>query len=155
MLRRFDFYKTTGDGIILTDYGHSPESINHLLEELKTIFPGKKVHLIFQPHLYSRTHNFFDSFVEALSKSHRISLIDIYPARERQEDWQNLVSSKMLYDKLATIHPDVYYAGESKHIASKMQNKIDEQEITCFIGAGDMDFYYPGLFEKLGAKSLF
>lgn len=155
MLRRFDLYKTNKQGIILTDYGHSPESITHIIKELKTIFPDRKLHLIFQPHLFSRTYNFFNDFVTALKNADRISLIDIYPAREHKADWENKVSSSQLAESLSKVNNNVYYAGESASIYKNMLNKIDENEITCFLGAGDMDLYYSEIFEKLGAESYF
>ena len=85
MVRRFDLFKTKDNDIIITDYGHSPESINTVLKEIRSIFKEKKVHLIFQPHLFSRTFNFFNEFVMELKEADKITLIDIYPARERAE----------------------------------------------------------------------
>jgi UDP-N-acetylmuramate--alanine ligase len=151
MERRFDVYKTPQGGVIITDYGHSPESLNHIISEIRSTFPGKKVHLVFQPHLFSRTFNFFDDFINALNKSDRISLIDIYPAREKEEDWTDKVTSFMLYEHLNKIHTDVFYAGKSRDIYQNIINRIDENDVTCFIGAGDMNLYYGGIFKELNA----
>ncbi|MBN2546453.1 MAG: hypothetical protein JXB50_11700 [Spirochaetes bacterium] len=142
MIRRFDVYKTKNNGTIITDYGHSPESINNIVNEIRTIYKGKIIHLIFQPHLYSRTFNFFKDFIKALSNADRVTLIDIYPAREISEDWQDKISSLMLYEALKKMGIEVYYAGKSSDISKNLINKISENEINCFIGAGDMDQYY-------------
>lgn len=155
MVRRFDLYKTKNNGIFITDYGHSPESLNHIIMEIKAIFPDKKLHMVFQPHLFSRTFNFFEEFVEALKKSDRVSLIDIYPAREKEEDWNDKISSAMIYKELLKVKKDVFYAGKSKDIPKNLINKIDEKEITCFIGAGDMDLYFNELFKFFKAESYF
>jgi UDP-N-acetylmuramate-alanine ligase len=153
MERRFDVYKTPNNGVIITDYGHSPESINHIIGEMRNAFPGRKVHLVFQPHLFSRTLNFFGDFVSALNKSDRISLIDIYPAREKAKDWENKVSSFMLYERLKNTHNDVFYAGKSCDIFRNVFNRIDEKDATCFIGAGDMNLYYGKILEELRASN--
>ncbi|OHD44882.1 MAG: hypothetical protein A2086_13205 [Spirochaetes bacterium GWD1_27_9] len=155
MVRRFDLYKTKNNGIFVTDYGHSPESVNHIIKEIKTIFSDKKLHLVFQPHLFSRTYNFFNEFVESLGKADKISLIDIYPAREKEEDWLDKISSYKIYEKLSLLKKNVFYAGKSKDIATALSNKIDESEVTCFIGAGDMDLYFPALFDKFEANGYF
>ena len=155
MVRRFDLYKTGNNGIFITDYGHSPESIDHITKEIKSIFKDRKIHIIFQPHLFSRTYNFFDKFVEALKKADRVSLIDIYPARENPAEWENKVSSFAMYKKLKETGTDVYYAGKAGEINKNLHDKIDESEVSCFIGAGDMDLYYPELFEAFGTESYF
>ncbi len=155
MVRRFEIFTTPNNGIIITDYGHSPESINHVTEEIRNIFKGKKLHTIFQPHLFSRTYNFFYQFIEALKKSDRISLIEIYPAREKEEEWKDKVSSYKMYEELKKLGCNVYYAGKSSEIYSNLINKIDENEVTCFIGAGDMDMYYDKILKELKAKDFF
>ncbi len=155
MVRRFDVFKTKNNGVIITDYGHSPESIRTIVGEIRNIFKNKKIHLIFQPHLFSRTFNFFNEFIVELGKADRISLVDIYPARERHEDWDDKINSMMLYDKLRLEGKNVYYAGKSMEIAEALKGKISEDEVTCFIGAGDMDQYYPAILKFFEAKSFF
>ncbi|HPO49782.1 MAG TPA: Mur ligase family protein [Spirochaetota bacterium] len=148
MVRRFDVSRTKNDGIFITDYGHSPESLNHIIDEIKNIYKDRKLHTIFQPHLFSRTLNFFTGFTEALKKSDRVSLIDIYPAREKESEWKDKISVENLYDALKKSGSNVFYAGKSCEIEKTLTDKIDESEVTLFIGAGDMDLYYPKIFEK-------
>ena len=151
MIRRFSIYKTKNGGVIITDYGHSPESLNHIIEEIRTLFPNKRLHIIFQPHLFSRTYNFFDEFIYALSKADKTTLIEVYPARENRQDWIEKVSSYKIYEKLKNLGKISYYGGEAKDIIN-IYDKIDENDINCFIGAGDMDFYYQELFDKFETK---
>ncbi len=153
MVRRFDLFKTKNNGIIITDYGHSPESINQIIKEIRSIFKDKKIHLIFQPHLFSRTYNFFNEFVNELKNADRVSIVDIYPAREDPRLWEEKISSYMIYEKLKKTGIDVYYAGKSIEIFNNLVDKIDEKETTCFIGAGDMDQYYNKLLDFFHAKS--
>lgn len=155
MVRRFELFKTKNNGIIITDYGHSPESINNIIKEIRNIFPNRKVHTIFQPHLFSRTHKFFDEFIDALRKSDKISLIEIYGAREKEEDWIDKVSSYKMYDTLKKIGASVYYAGRSNEIYNNIIDKINKDEVTSFIGAGDMDLYYDRILKELEAKDFF
>jgi UDP-N-acetylmuramate--alanine ligase len=155
MVRRFDIYKTKNNGIIITDYGHSPESIRTIVGEIRNIFKDKKLHLVFQPHLFSRTYNFFNEFIEELGKADRISLIDIYPAREKIEDWDKKINSFMIYENLKKNGCNVFYAGKSSNIPESLKDKINDNEITCFIGAGDMDIYYPVILHQHGVTSYF
>lgn len=148
MVRRFDVTKTKGKGAIITDYGHSPESINCIVSELRNIYKDKRIHLIFQPHLFSRTYNFFDDFILALKKADKMSIVDIYPAREREEEWKEKVSSEMLYEKLKRSGAEVFFVGDRANIYDKLIDKIDPDEATCFIGAGDMDLYYDKLIRN-------
>ena len=152
MVRRFDVTKTTGKGVIITDYGHSPESISHIMKELKTIYKGMKLHFVFQPHLFSRTFAFADGFAESLAPADKISLIDIYPAREHIEDWADKISSSMLADKIRPLNPNVEYIGAARDIYTNLHNKLNADEVTCFIGAGDMDAYYGKLIDELKKK---
>ena len=148
MVRRFDVYKTKGCGAFITDYGHSPEAINHIISEVKTIFKDKKLHTVFQPHLYSRTYNFLNEFGDALTNSDRVTLVDIYPAREKESDWKDKISIQDLFNKIKEKKDEVFLAGKSSEIYETLTPKIDEREVTLFIGAGDIDLYYPKIFEK-------
>ncbi len=126
---------------------------DQIIKEIRSIFKDKKIHLIFQPHLFSRTYNFFNEFVNELKNADRVSIVDIYPAREDPRLWEEKISSYMIYEKLKKTGIDVYYAGKSIEIFNNLVDKIDEKETTCFIGAGDMDQYYNKLLDFFHAKS--
>lgn len=151
--RRFDMFTFGKDGVIFTDYGHSPSSIRQVVKEIRNLFPNKKIHLVFQPHLFSRTYNFLDEFLVEYSKVDKVSLVDIYPAREKKEDWEDKISSKMLEEKLRKAGIDATYIGESKDVDKSLDGKVIDGEVTLFMGAGDMDKSYVKLLEKIGAKN--
>lgn len=155
MVRRFDVYKSRMGGVLITDYGHSPESIRHIICEIRNIFSGRKLHIVFHPHLFSRTANFFNEFAVELAKADRISLLDIYPARENPDLWAAKVSSQKLAHEIAKTNPSVFYAGAADKIYDSLLDKIDENEVTCFIGAGNMDLYYGKILESLGCTNWF
>lgn len=145
MKRRFDVCGKKP--VFITDYGHSPESIRHIIGEIRNIYPQQKLHLIFQPHLFSRTFNFLDDFASALAAADKVSLIDIYPAREKKEEWAERVSSEMLAEKTVLLNPNTEYCGSPQDIAENLKDKIDVNDVVCLMGAGDMDRYYGRLMD--------
>ena len=151
MKRRFDVCGTKP--VFITDYGHSPESIRHIIGEIRTVFPQRKLHMIFQPHLFSRTYNFLDDFASALAAADKISLIDIYPAREKKEEWENRVSSEMLAKKTAAFNSNTKYCGSPQMIAENLRDSIDTDDVVCLMGAGDMDRYYGELIGYFNKES--
>ncbi len=153
MVRRFDVYKTiNGKGRIITDYGHSPESIEHIVTETRQIFGKTPIHLIFHPHLYSRTYNFFNDFVRVLSNADKITILDIYPAREKSIEWEEKVKSLDLINAVKQKNSNVFYGGKPEEISENLSGQIDVNEITIFIGAGNMDLYYMPLIKSYTIK---
>jgi UDP-N-acetylmuramate--alanine ligase len=155
MVRRFDMFKTSQGGVFITDYGHSPAAVTTIISQVRQLFPGRRLHMVFQPHLFSRTFNFFDEFVESLALADRVTLVDIYPAREDPVQWVNRVSSLDLCEALQKKGVTVVYAGHSSGIQETINGIIDLDDVTCFMGAGDMDRYYTALFEKFEVVSYF
>ncbi|HSI89812.1 MAG TPA: UDP-N-acetylmuramate--L-alanine ligase, partial [Adhaeribacter sp.] len=81
--RRFEFVYEGKNKVYIDDYAHHPTEIEAFVRSLKALFPEKKIKLIFQPHLFSRTRDFADGFAQSLSAAHEVVLLDIYPAREK------------------------------------------------------------------------
>lgn len=129
--------------IYIDDYAHHPTEINAVVGSIKTFYPEKKLLVVFQPHLFSRTRDFVDGFAESLSKSDELILLDIYPARELQENFEG-VTSDWLLEKVAL---------EKKEISSLSEafNKIKEKEfdILLTVGAGNIDTLYDPICEWL------
>ncbi|MBO7378392.1 MAG: UDP-N-acetylmuramate--L-alanine ligase [Bacteroidales bacterium] len=96
--RRFDFYIKRPDLVVMDDYAHHPDEIRASLTSVARLFEGRKVTVVFQPHLYSRTHDLIDGFAEALSLPQRTILLPIYPAREQPIPG---VTSEWLLEKIA------------------------------------------------------
>lgn len=80
--RRFEYYVRTPSLVYIDDYAHHPVELNALLDSVKELYPNLKITLLFQPHLFSRTRDFWDEFIAVFSKADCLWLMDIYPARE-------------------------------------------------------------------------
>lgn len=80
--RRFEYHLREESKVLIEDYAHHPTEINALIDSVEELYPGRKVTLVFQPHLYSRTRDFMDGFAQALSRVDQCFLLPIYPARE-------------------------------------------------------------------------
>lgn len=128
--RRYDLH-AKGKYVYIDDYAHHPEEIKATLIATKELFPNKKITVVFQPHLYSRTRDFASEFGDALSLAEEVLLLDIYPARELPIEG---VDSKMLLDKISECE---------KSLVSKV-DLVEElinpkRELLLTLGAGDID----------------
>ena len=80
--RRFECYINTPTAVYIDDYAHHPEELRAAIVSIKGMFPGRRLTIAFQPHLYTRTRDFYKEFAEALSLADEVLLLPIYPARE-------------------------------------------------------------------------
>ena len=129
--RRFDVRVKNERHCYIDDYAHHPEEIRSCLTAVKDSFPRKKLTLVFQPHLFSRTRDFMDSFAEVLALADTLILLDIYPARERPIEG---ITSQALLDSIQLA---------DKRLCSKSElvNLIENErpELLVTMGAGDID----------------
>lgn len=95
--RRFDFRVRRPDMVYLSDYAHHPAEIKQSVLSIKQLYEGRRIKVIFQPHLYTRTRDFYQEFADALSIVDDIVIVDIYPAREKPIPG---VTSDLIYDNL-------------------------------------------------------
>ncbi|MBR6128183.1 MAG: UDP-N-acetylmuramate--L-alanine ligase [Bacteroidaceae bacterium] len=95
--RRFDFHIKTDRMVYLSDYAHHPNEIRCSVESLRELYSGRRIKAIFQPHLYTRTRDFYREFADALSLLDDVCIVDIYPAREEPIPG---VTSALIYDNL-------------------------------------------------------
>lgn len=138
--RRFDIRINNEKHCYIDDYAHHPEEIKACLKAVRAAFPGQKLTLVFQPHLYSRTRDFMDEFAQILSLADELILLDIYPARELPIEG---ITSKALLDKVTL--PDKKLC-KKEELISLIDNEKPALLVT--MGAGDIDrFVEP--FEKL------
>lgn len=142
--RRFEYIVKTGDVVYIDDYAHHPEELAALIRSAKTLFPGKRCVVAFQPHLFSRTRDFADGFARSLDMADEVLLLDIYPAREQPIDG---VSVQTIADRMGnpnhTILPKeglVKYAAEAP------------VELLITAGAGDIDKLVAPLKDALQHK---
>lgn len=143
--RRFDFQLKTDKIVFLSDYAHHPEEIRKSLESLREVFAGRKLTAIFQPHLYSRTRDFYKAFAESLSLLDELILLDIYPARELPIEG---VSSQLIFDHVApTVKKRMATRAELPAIVAQ-----EDMDVLVVLGAGDVDTDVPMLADLLKKK---
>lgn len=144
--RRFDFKIKNDKHVLLSDYGHHPKEVLQSAKSLKELFPNRKITAIFQPHLYTRTRDFYQDFAHALSNFDEVVLTEIYPAREVPIEG---VTSKLIYDNLA--------AGVEKHLIEKKDVlefvKQHDTDVLVILGAGNLDNDVPQIAQIINQKS--
>lgn len=130
--RRFDFQIKSDKLVFLTDYAHHPNEIKQCALSLREIYKDKKITALFQPHLYTRTRDFYMDFAENLSLFDKVILTEIYPAREEPIPG---VTSKLIYDNLK---PGVErLLCEKKELPALL--RTEPIEVLALLGAGDLD----------------
>ena len=134
--RRFDFALRNDKYVVISDYAHHPKEIYQSAKSLKQVYNNRTITAIFQPHLYTRTRDFYKDFAAALSQLDEVILCDIYPAREQPIPG---VTSQLIYDCLS---PDV-----KKQMIKKDEVlnfiKSHDTDVLVILGAGDLDNYVP------------
>ena len=134
--RRFDFKLKSDTKAYLSDYAHHPAEIRQSALSIRELYAGRKVTAIFQPHLYSRTQDFYREFADSLSLFDEVILTDIYPAREAPIPG---VTSRLIYDNLAA---NVQKQMISKNdVLATVEAKKNELEVLVTLGAGDIENY--------------
>ena len=88
-----------GDVVLIDDYGHHPTEVRATIKAAKQKYPNKKLVTVFQPHTFSRTQEFAEGFAEAMNLADMSYVMEIHPAREKQEDFPD-VTSDLIIDKL-------------------------------------------------------
>jgi UDP-N-acetylmuramate--alanine ligase len=129
--RRFEYKVKTANKVLIDDYAHHPEELNALISGVRSIYPGEKMVLVFQPHLYSRTQDQCEGFVQTLDKADEVILLPIYPARELPIEG---VTSEMLLDKMKLENKQVMTKEALFEWASTTNDKL-----IVMAGAGDID----------------
>lgn len=134
--RRFDFKIKNGRIVFLSDYAHHPSEIKQSVMSMRELYTDRKITAIFQPHLYTRTRDFYKEFADSLSLLDEVILTDIYPAREQPIAG---VSSQLIYDNL---RPGIEKSlCRKEEIPDIVKNK--EIDVLITLGAGDIDNYVP------------
>lgn len=145
--RRFDFHIKEDDIVLLSDYAHHPDEIKACATSMRQLYAGKRLSVIFQPHLYSRTADFYREFAQSLSLFDEVILVDIYPAREKPIPG---VTSRLIYDNLLP-HVDKQLCARSE-ILSLVENRKNDFEVLVSLGAGDLDNDVPKMKKILESR---
>ena len=143
--RRFDFQIRNNRHVLLSDYAHHPQEILQSAKSIRELYRDRKITAIFQPHLYTRTRDFYADFARALSLLDEVILCDIYPAREQPIHG---VTSRLIYDQLAP--------GVKKELIHK-EDVLDwvrnhDSDVLIILGAGDLNDYVPQIKAILETK---
>ena len=143
--RRFDFKIKTDKLVFLSDYAHHPKEIYQSAKSIRELYKNKHITAIFQPHLYTRTRDFYMDFAEALSQLDEVILTEIYPAREEPIEG---VTSQLIYDNLKP--------GVKKEMIRKEEVinyvKTHRFEVLIVLGAGDLDNQVPQITKLLNSS---
>ena len=143
--RRFDFKLKDQRHVFLSDYAHHPKEILASARSIRQLYQHRKITAIFQPHLYTRTRDFYREFADALSLLDEVILCDIYPAREQPIPG---VTSKLIYDNL---RPDMERSMISLDEVLPLVKSRDF-DVLVVLGAGDLDNLVPQITKILEAK---
>lgn len=145
--RRFDFHIKEESITLLSDYAHHPDEIKACARSMKELYRDRKISVIFQPHLYSRTNDFYKEFAASLSLFDEVILLDIYPAREQPIEG---VTSKLIYD---LIESNVKKSMCSRaQIIQEVEKRKNDFEVLVTLGAGDLDNDVPAIAEILKTR---
>ena len=142
--RRFDFHIKEENLVLLSDYAHHPDEVRACAQSIKELYSDKKVTALFQPHLFSRTADFYKEFAQSLSLFDKVILVDIYPAREEPMPG---VTSKLIYD---CIEPGVEKSMCSRaDVIKRIEEEKSNIEVLVSLGAGDIENDVPKMKEIL------
>lgn len=143
--RRFDFKLKNDKIVFLSDYAHHPKEIYQSAKSIRELYRDRKISAIFQPHLYTRTRDFYKDFADALSQLDEVILTEIYPAREQPIEG---VTSELIYNNLRP--------GVEKQIIQKANVfdfvKNHDFDVLIVLGAGDLDNMVPQITKILQEK---
>ena len=143
--RRFDFKIKNDRHVFLSDYAHHPQEIFQSAKSIRELYRNRKITAIFQPHLYTRTRDFYREFANALSQLDEVILCDIYPAREEPIPG---VTSQLIYDNLKE--------GVEKSMIKKNEVldlvKSRDFDVLVILGAGDLDNYATEITRIINSK---
>lgn len=141
--RRFEYQIKTKNCVYIDDYAHHPSEIEALISSVRLLYPGKKITLVFQPHLFSRTRDFREGFIESLSLADEVIMLPIYPARELPIEG---ITSEIIRSEL-TVENRLLEKSDFPDCLNKIQT-----DVLLTVGAGDIDQLVPQIKSFLERK---
>lgn len=145
--RRFEYVIAPGEGevVFVDDYAHHPEELRALITGARSLFAEKKLVLVFQPHLFTRTRDLADGFAASLDMADEVILLPIYPARELPIEG---VTSELILNKMKLEKKQVLTKEE---LLNSVKEKVDSNTVFVTAGAGDIDALLQELKKKIEA----
>ncbi|HET7583394.1 MAG TPA: UDP-N-acetylmuramate--L-alanine ligase [Gemmatimonadaceae bacterium] len=146
--RRFQRVGEAAGVLVIDDYAHHPTEIRATLEAARAAFPGRRVLVAFQPHLYTRTRDFAAEFGRALALADAIFLTEIYPAREQPIEG---VTAGLIAEPARAAGGALAWRGERARLADALAATVRRGDVVLTMGAGDITRTGPELLERLVA----
>ena len=131
--RRFEIVHHSDSLSLIDDYAHHPTELEAAVQTAKSLFPDRQLITVFQPHLFSRTKDFYEGFAKALSVSDVVLLLPIYPARELPIPG---VTSSLIFDR---VEAERKYLSEKKEMLNRLAESVKLPSVILMTGAGDID----------------
>ena len=137
--RRFEFWLREPERSIIDDYAHHPDELRASIRSVRRLFPGKRLVVAFQPHLFSRTRDFAADFAEALSQADSVYLLPIYPARELPIPG---VTSEIILDRITCPEKQII---EKEQLVDALA--AADFDVLLTVGAGDINLLLPRIVD--------
>jgi UDP-N-acetylmuramate--alanine ligase len=134
--RRFEYKGKTKKGVLVyDDYAHHPTEVKATLKAVCEKFPKKRIIVVFQPHLYSRTKFLLNDFAKSFNEADEIIITDIYAAREKDD---GSIHAKDLVKAVEKNNKNVKYLAEFSEVEKYLKANASKNDIIITIGAGDV-----------------
>ena len=133
--RRFEYKGTLNDAPVYDDYGHHPTELTATMSGTRELYPDKKLVVVFQPHLYSRTAELFDNFVAALSLADKVIVTHVYDARDTGKQG---VTGETLAEAVAKTNSGTAYIESFDDVVSELKSSVTADDVVLIMGAGDV-----------------
>lgn len=134
--RRFEYGVRTQQRVYIDDYAHHPEELNALIGSVRRLYPERRLVVVFQPHLFSRTNDFADGFAAVLDKADEVYLLPIYPAREKPMPG---VTSSLIGDRMKDAQVQILEKEEVLELLGQKDEEWKDGVVLVTAGAGDID----------------
>lgn len=137
-VRRFDILGEKEGVIVIDDYGHHPTEIRNAIKAVKDFYPDRKLWVVFWPHQYNRTEQFFDGFIECFDQADEIVVLDVYEARVCDTD-KSKYNSKIMVEEIAKRGKKVKYIKDYQLAFKYIKENIEKGSVLLTQGAGPID----------------
>ena len=151
--RRFGIKAVIQGVTVVDDYAHHPTEVNALMDAARVRYPHERIRVLFQPHLFSRTHFFADQFAHALAKADEAIVTGIFPARELEKDWPD-ISSQTIPDAAVGLHAQIRAIDDMNEAARYLADSAQSGDVIFTVGAGSITTMADSIAERLSEREV-
>ncbi|WP_423858952.1 UDP-N-acetylmuramate--L-alanine ligase [Alloscardovia omnicolens] len=151
--RRFDIKAVIQGVTVVDDYAHHPTEVNALMDAARVRYPHERIRVLFQPHLFSRTHFFADQFAHALAKADEAIVTGIFPARELEKDWPD-ISSQTIPGAAVGLHAQIRAIDDMNEAARYLADSAQSGDVIFTVGAGSITTMADSIAERLSEREV-